>query len=168
MHRLSGLVVVIFVFLIFLFLLRDSLSLFREYPVRKFLFGTQWLPISYPPQFGVVPLLLGSIYVTAWAIFICVPLGVASAMFIGGRPQPPGHVRKSLVRSRRDSQRGAGFLGPSGWARCVTRSLADGMWADGQPCSPSWRATIISISEDALTDAPRIIASRLRLGRDAR
>ena len=96
--RLSGLAVVLFVFLIFLFLLKDSLSLFREYPLRKFLFGTRWLPISEPAQFGVVPLLLGSIYVTAWAILICVPLGVASAMFIAEvAPTHLKHVLKSLV-----------------------------------------------------------------------
>ena len=103
--------VVIFVFLIFLFLLRDSLSLFRDYPLGKFLFGRKWLPISEPPQFGVVPLLLGSVFVTFWAVVICVPLGVAAAMFIAEvAPKPLKNVLKSLVEILAvDPERGAGL-----------------------------------------------------------
>ncbi|MCJ7729057.1 MAG: hypothetical protein MUO27_04150, partial [Sedimentisphaerales bacterium] len=96
--KLSGLLVVIFVFLIFLFLLRDSLSLFGVYPLGQFLFGRNWLPISEPPRFGVVPLLLGSIYVTLGAIIICVPVGVGTAMFIDEvAPRSIKHILKSLV-----------------------------------------------------------------------
>jgi ABC-type phosphate transport system permease subunit len=49
--RLSGILVILFVFLIFIFLLRDSLSLFRVYRVGEFLFGRNWHPISEPPEF---------------------------------------------------------------------------------------------------------------------
>jgi phosphate transport system permease protein len=159
--RLSGLVVVIFVFLIFLFLLRDSLSLFREYPIRKFLFGTQWLPISDPPQFGVVPLLLGSIYVTAWAILICVPLGVASAMFIAEvAPKHLKHVLKSLVEILAAIPSVVlGFLGII-WLGPVLRNtfhLPTGMCGLTGSLLLAFMAlpTIISISEDALTGVPR-------------
>ncbi len=159
--RLSGLLVVIFVFLIFLFLLRDSLSLFREYPVRKFLFGTQWLPISDPPQFGVIPLLLGSIYVTAWAILICVPLGVASAMFIAEvAPKPLKHVLKSLVEILASIPSVVlGFLGII-WLGPVLRNtfhLSTGMCGLTGSLLLAFMAlpTIISISEDALTGVPR-------------
>jgi len=96
--KLSGLLVIIFVVSIFLFLLKDSLSLFGVYNVRDFLFGKSWLPISEPPKFGVIPLFLGSLYVTIGAIVICVPLGVGSAMFIAEvAPSHLKHVLKSLV-----------------------------------------------------------------------
>jgi len=74
--KLSGFLIIGFVILIFLFLLKDALSLFRVYPAGQFLFGRNWLPISEPPQFGMLPLLIGSVYVTIGAIVICVPLGV--------------------------------------------------------------------------------------------
>jgi len=95
--RLSGLLVIVFVFLIFLFLLKDSLALFRSTlwagPV-----GRNWLPISEPPQFGMVPLFLGSLYVTIGAILICVPVGVATALFIGEvAPKSIKTVLKSLI-----------------------------------------------------------------------
>jgi phosphate transport system permease protein len=159
--RLSGLLVVAFVFLIFLFLLRDSLSLFREYPVSKFLFGTQWLPISEPPQFGVIPLLLGSIYVTVWAILICVPLGVASAMFIAEvAPKALKHVLKSLVEILAAIPSVVlGFLGII-WLGPVLRDtfgLPTGMCGLTGSLLLAFMAlpTIISISEDALTGVPR-------------
>jgi phosphate transport system permease protein len=159
--RLSGLLVVIFVFLIFLFLLRDSLSLFREYPVSKFLFGTRWLPISEPPQFGVIPLLLGSIYVTAWAILICVPLGVASAMFIAEvAPKALKHVLKSLVEILAAIPSVVlGFLGII-WLGPFLRNtfhLPTGMCGLTGSLLLAFMAlpTIISISEDALTGVPR-------------
>ncbi len=159
--RLSGLAVIVFVFLIFLFLLRDALSLFRQYPVSKFLFGTGWLPISDPPQFGVIPLLLGSIYVTVWAILICVPLGVASAMFIAEvAPKPLKHVLKSLVEILASIPSVVlGFLGII-WLGPVLRNtfhLSTGMCGLTGSLLLAFMAlpTIISISEDALTGVPR-------------
>ncbi len=159
--RLSGFAVVIFVFLIFLFLLRDSLSLFREYPLGRFLFGTEWLPISDPPKFGVVPLLLGSVYVTAWAIFICVPLGVGAAMFIAEvAPKPLKHVLKSLVEILASIPSVVlGFLGII-WLGPVLRdtfSLPTGMCGLTGSLLLAFMAlpTIISISEDALVGVPR-------------
>lgn len=77
----SGIASIIFVALIFIFLLKEGLSLFYEFGPGDFLFGKNWYPISDPPQFGIVPLLLGSIWVTFGAIVIAVPLGIAAAVF---------------------------------------------------------------------------------------
>lgn len=159
--KLSGFIVVVFVFLIFLFLLKDSLSLFRQYPISRFLFGTAWLPISDPPQFGVIPLLLGSIYVTFWAIFICVPLGVGSAMFIAEvAPKHLKNVLKSLVEILASIPSVVlGFLGII-WLAPVLRNtfhLSTGMCGLTGSLLLAFMAlpTIISISEDALTSVPR-------------
>ena len=80
--RASGFLIIAFVALVFLFLLKDSLVFFSQYSLKSFLLGKQWLPISDPEQFGSVPLVLGSLYVTFFAAMIAVPLGVATAMFI--------------------------------------------------------------------------------------
>jgi phosphate transport system permease protein len=159
--KLSGLGVVVFVFLIFLFLLKDSLSLFRQYPVSQFLFGTEWLPISDPPKFGVIPLLLGSVYVTAWAILICVPLGVGSAMFIAEvAPKHLKNVLKSLIEILASIPSVVlGFLGII-WLAPVLRDtfhLSTGMCGLTGSLLLAFMAlpTIISISEDALTGVPR-------------
>jgi len=159
--RLSGLLVIIFVFLIFLFLLRDSLSLFRVYRVGEFLFGTHWLPISDPPKFGIVPLLLGSVYVTIGAIVICVPVGVGTAMFIA-EVAPPflKHVLKSLVEILASIPSVVlGFIGIVWLSPFLKKTfeLPTGMCGLTGSLLLAFMAlpTIISISEDAIVGVPR-------------
>lgn len=79
---LSGMASIVFVILIFSFLLKEGLPFFRVYPLRDFFTGRFWYPISEPAQFGIIPLILGSLIVTLGAILIVVPLGLATAIFI--------------------------------------------------------------------------------------
>jgi phosphate transport system permease protein len=79
---LSGIASIVFVILIFVFLLKEGLSLFGETNLFSFLFGKNWYPISDPPQFGILPLILGSLLVTLGAIVIAVPLGIAAAVYV--------------------------------------------------------------------------------------
>jgi phosphate transport system permease protein len=79
---LSGIASIIFVALIFIFLLKEGLSLFANENIFAFLFGRNWYPISDPPQFGILPLILGSLLVTFGAIVIAVPLGLAAAIYV--------------------------------------------------------------------------------------
>ncbi len=78
----SGIASVIFVALIFVFLLKEGLSLFASVNPISFLFGRGWYPISDPPQFGILPLILGSVLVTFGAIVLAVPLGLAAAIYV--------------------------------------------------------------------------------------
>jgi phosphate transport system permease protein len=159
--KLSGFLVIGFVFLIFLFLLKDSLSLFRLYPIGEFLFGRNWHPVSEPPKFGMVPLLLGSIYVTTGAIIICVPLGVASAMFIAEvAPKSLKHVLKSLIEILAAIPSVVlGFIGII-WLGPFLKNifnLKTGMCGLTGSLLLAFMAlpTIISISEDALVNVPK-------------
>lgn len=159
--KLSGLAVIIFVVSIFLFLLKDALSLFGVHSVQDFLFGRSWLPISEPAKFGVVPLLLGSLYVTIGAIVICVPLGVGSAMFIAEvAPSHLKHVLKSLVEILAAIPSVVlGFIGIV-WLGPFLRStlgLRTGMCGLTGSLLLAFMAlpTVISISEDALIGVPK-------------
>ena len=159
--RLSGLLVIAFVFLIFLFLLKDSLSLFGVHSLGSFLFGRNWLPISEPPKFGIMPLFLGSLYVTVAAIIISVPLGVGSAMFIAEvAPKSLKHVLKSLVEILASIPSVVlGFIGII-WLGHFLRNtfhLSTGMCGLTGSLLLAFMAlpTIISISEDALIGVPK-------------
>jgi phosphate transport system permease protein len=159
--RLSGLLVIVFVFLIFLFLLKDSLSLFGVHSLGSFLFGRNWLPISEPPKFGIMPLFLGSLYVTVVAIIISVPLGVGSAMFIAEvAPKSLKHVLKSLVEILASIPSVVlGFIGII-WLGPFLRNtfyLSTGMCGLTGSLLLAFMAlpTIISISEDALISVPK-------------
>lgn len=60
----------------------EGLPIFKEVKFLNFIFGKYWYPTYEPPEFGILPLILGSLWVTAGAVLICVPLGVGSALFI--------------------------------------------------------------------------------------
>jgi phosphate transport system permease protein len=159
--KLSGFAVILFVVSIFLFLLKDSLSLFGAHSIHDFLFGRSWLPISEPPKFGVVPLFLGSLYVTIGAIVICVPLGVGSAMFIAEvAPSYLKHVLKSLVEILAAIPSVVlGFIGIV-WLGPFLRNLlhlSTGMCGLTGSLLLAFMAlpTVISISEDALIGVPK-------------
>jgi len=55
---------------------------FKEVPFLKFIFGKFWYPTHEDAEFGILPLILGSLWVTFGAVCVCVPLGVGSALFI--------------------------------------------------------------------------------------
>lgn len=82
MLLIVGLVSVFAVISICIFLFKEGILLFEEFSLLEFLTGTKWYPTSEPAQFGLLPLLTGSLVVTAGAILFAVPLGVASAIYI--------------------------------------------------------------------------------------
>src|SRR3989338_4350923 len=80
--KMSGVASIFIVALIFIFLLKEGYQLFKTESVGGFLLGRSWYPISEPPTFGILPLILGTLLVTAGAAVISVPLGIASAIYI--------------------------------------------------------------------------------------
>lgn len=68
------------VLLITLFLLVNGLPAIAEIGVFKFLFGTVWRPGN--DIYGILPMILGSLYVTAGALVLGVPIGVLTAIFL--------------------------------------------------------------------------------------
>ena len=87
LFAVSALTVVI-LFLICLFLFTDGLILFEDVPFSSFVTGRFWYPTSVNAQFGLLPLLFGSLIVTVGAILFSVPLGIASAIFISELANP--------------------------------------------------------------------------------
>ncbi len=73
---------IIAVFLICLFLFVNGIPTMGEIGIFDFLLGTKWAPSNNPPSFGIFPMILGSIYVTAGAIVIGVPIGILTSVFM--------------------------------------------------------------------------------------
>ncbi|MDR0963361.1 MAG: phosphate ABC transporter permease subunit PstC [Clostridium sp.] len=69
------------VLLICLFLLVNGIPAIAEIGFVKFLFGTEWSPSDIPPYYGIASMIVGSLYVTAGAIIIGVPIGILTAAF---------------------------------------------------------------------------------------
>ncbi|NLM74824.1 MAG: phosphate ABC transporter permease subunit PstC [Clostridiaceae bacterium] len=68
--------------LICLFLFINGVPAMAKIGFFEFLLGVNWKPGNTPPSYGIFPMILGSIYVTAGAILIGVPTGVLTAVFM--------------------------------------------------------------------------------------
>lgn len=68
------------VILICVFLLANGVPAIREIGLFKFLSGTTWKPANN--LYGILPMIVGSIYVTAGALLVGVPIGILTAVFM--------------------------------------------------------------------------------------
>lgn len=73
---------ILIVALIFVFLFREAIPFLRN-PGVGALLDTQWIPVTFQqPQFGLIPLITGSLMVTVLATLIAIPFGVITAVYI--------------------------------------------------------------------------------------
>ena len=79
---LMGLVTVGCVLLITVYLIISGIPAIREIGLVKFLFGPVWDSNGTPPQFGILSFILTSVYGTAGAIVLGVPIGFMTAVFL--------------------------------------------------------------------------------------
>ena len=90
-----GLIAVVFVLFISIYLIVSGLPAIREIGLVDFLFGTEWASTAAEPKFGILPFILTSLYGTAGAIVLGVPVGFMTAVFLA-KVAPPRLA--SLVR----------------------------------------------------------------------
>src|SRR5680860_1874635 len=75
-------------------LARETFVFFEEVGVGDFVFGTDWSPIIKPQSFGVLPLVSGTLLITAVALAVAIPLGLGSAIYLSEYARP--RVRKTV------------------------------------------------------------------------
>ena len=79
---LSALAAILAVGLICVFLFAGGIPGMTKIGVFRFLFGREWSPSDVPPEFGILPMIVGSLYVTAGAVLVGVPIGIFTAVFM--------------------------------------------------------------------------------------
>lgn len=79
---LLGLITVGCVLLITVYLIISGIPAIKEIGILNFLFGKEWASTAAEPKYGILPFILTSIYGTAGAIVIGVPIGFFTAVFI--------------------------------------------------------------------------------------
>lgn len=158
---LSGIAAVIIVILIFVFLLKESFFFFSQISLFSALSNKDWYPISEPPRFGFLPLLMGSVFVTVGAILIAVPFGIAAAIYIS--EVAPGRV-KDVLKTGIELLAAIpsivlGFIGIVALAPFIKYifNLPSGLTALAGSIMLAFMAmpTIVSIIEDAITSVPK-------------
>lgn len=96
---LCGLVAVAFVLVITVYLIVSGLPAIREVGLADFLLGTTWDSTNKTnPQYGILPFILTSVYGTAGAIVLGVPVGFMTAVFLAkvASPRLAGVVRPAV------------------------------------------------------------------------
>lgn len=74
--------------LITIFLFNEGIPIFKRIGISDFLFGRLWYPTSEPADFGIFPLIVGSLTVTALSSVVSIPLGVMTAIFLSEVSRP--------------------------------------------------------------------------------
>ncbi len=158
---ICGLASIFFVALIFLFLLKEGVSVFKTVLPLDFLFGKSWYPISEPARLGILPLILGSLLVTFGAAVISIPIGVACAVYIAEiAPENIKEILKSGIELLAAIPSVVlGFIGMVTivpWVKTMF-NLPTGLTAFAGSIMLAFMAmpTIVSIAEDALYAVPK-------------
>lgn len=158
---LCGLIAVVFVLFISFYLIVSGLPAIREIGLVEFLFGQKWASTAADPQFGILPFILTSIYGTAGAIVIGVPVGFMTAVFLAKVAPAP---LAALVRPAVDLLAGIpsvvyGLVGMIVLVPAVRKvfNLPDGasLFAAIIVLAVMILPSIISVSETALKAVPR-------------
>ena len=68
--------------LICIFIFSEGIPFIKAYGFKNFLLAKEWAPSDTPPLYGILPMILGSLYLTLGAVIIGVPIGILTATYI--------------------------------------------------------------------------------------
>ncbi len=92
-----GLVTVAAVLLITVYLIVSGIPAIREIGLSDFLFGKKWASTAATPSYGILPFILTSVYGTAGAICLGVPVGFMASVYLAKMAKP--RVRAVVVEA---------------------------------------------------------------------
>lgn len=75
-------------------LLEETISFFGNVGIGEFLTGTDWSPLFADPSFGVLPLVTGTLLVSAIALAVAIAVGLGAAVYLAEYASP--RVRKAV------------------------------------------------------------------------
>jgi len=170
--QIAGVMGIVLVLLILFFLLQNSLPMFGERTLGELILGDRWSPTHGEGKFGMLPLLLGSLYVTVGALVISIPLGLAAAIFVA---EVAPHKMREYLKPAIELLAAIpsvvfGFIGllvVGPWIDSKFEFIHVGQFAALGSIMLAFMAlpTIVSICEDAFYNVPReIFNSSLALG----
>lgn len=156
-----GFLAVAFVLMITGFLVVSGIPAIKGIGITDFLFGTKWASTAATPSYGILPFILSSVYGTAGAIVIGVPIGLMCAIFLA---KMSNDKTSGLVRSAVDLLSGIpsvvyGLLGMIIIVPCVREifHLPDGanLFSAIIVLAVMILPSVISVSETAIRAVPK-------------
>ncbi|MWV39719.1 phosphate ABC transporter permease subunit PstC [Natrialba sp. INN-245] len=79
---------------IILVLVQGSIEFFQQVSIVEYFTGTEWSPVIRPRSYGVLPLIWGTLLITAGSALIAIPVGTATAIYLSEYADP--QVRKVI------------------------------------------------------------------------
>ncbi|MFA5001728.1 MAG: phosphate ABC transporter permease PstA [Methanolinea sp.] len=143
------------------YLFLNGYPAFLEIDLTNFLFGRQWNPTGSTPEYGISPLIAGTILVMIGAMAIAIPLGIGSAIFIS---ELAGPRLRTIIKPAIELLAGIpsvvyGFFGLvvlTNWIRISFDIPTGETWLAGSFLLAIMALpTIVSVSEDAINAVPR-------------
>ena len=155
-HILFGVGVsnIIIIFLIFLFIFSNGMKFFGHYSAKDFFFGAKWISLS--EFYGLLPLLVGSFWVTLVALVISIPVGIFTAIYIAEYASPKMRTTFKIIIETMSAIPSVvlGFIGLYALSSIVKNafSLNSGLTALTGGIMLAFMAipTIVSIADDSL------------------
>jgi phosphate transport system permease protein len=142
-------------------LLFPALEFFAAVSPVDFFTGTTWAPLFEPAYFGVVPLLVGTLSVTFWALVVAIPFGLGSAIYLSEYASPR---RQAVLKPMLEILAGIPTVVYGYFALTAVTPLLRAMglqveifnvFAGGLVMGVMLIPTIASLSEDAMSAVPQ-------------
>lgn len=147
-------------------LLIPTVDFFRSVGVGEFLLGTVWTPLFADQQFGVLPLVAGTLLITVIALVVAVPLGLGAAAYLS---EFAGPRARSVFKPVLELLAGVPTVVYGFFALTFVTPLLRSIWPGENPPS-TFNAlsaglvmgvmiipTVASLSEDAMSAVPRAL-----------
>ncbi|MBW3641479.1 MAG: phosphate ABC transporter permease subunit PstC [Actinobacteria bacterium] len=147
-------------------LLRPTVEFFAEVGVVEFLTGKVWAPLFATPSFGVLPLVTATLLITAIALSVALPIGLAAAIYLSEYARP--RVRR-VLKPTLEVLAGIPTVVYGFFALTFVTPLLQDLWLFGDPPSIFNAAsaglvmgimivpTVASVSEDAMSAVPQAL-----------
>lgn len=151
---------ILVLFLIMTFLFIEGLPIFKQVSFFKFVFGTAWYPTDDQPDFGILPMILGSLSVTFLSSLLAIPLGIMTAIYLAeiASPRMRSIVKPFVEMLQALPSVVIGFFGMVVVAPLLQQwfDIATGLNMFNASIMLAFMAvpTITSISEDAIFSVP--------------
>lgn len=157
--------------LIMVFLVMEGLPIFNQISVPDFVFGQFWYPTDDPADFGILPMITGSLAVTAFSSCIAIPLGLMTAIYLAeiATPRMRSIIKPLVEMLQALPSVVIGFFGMVVVAPLLQEwfGIATGLNLFNASVMLAFMAvpTITSIAEDAIFSVPEELrAASLALG----
>jgi phosphate transport system permease protein len=144
-------------------LIEPTIEFFGEVGFGEFFLHSDWSPLFNPPHFGVLPLVVGTLSTTFWALIVALPFGLGAAIYLSEYADPRA---RRILKPTLEVLAGIPTVVYGFFALTFVTPLLQDLWLFGEPpgvfsalsaglvLGVMIIPTVASLSEDAMSAVP--------------